>query len=141
MIHSSLGRFARTLSTLLEGGLPIVNSLSFSKEALSNARLEEILASAEKRIVEGIPLSQELSRHQEIPLLFSRMVLIGEETGKLPTMLCQVATLYEEETERTLNRLVTLAQPLLLLMMGGLIGGVLLSILLPLSSFGSSIDL
>lgn len=141
MILSSLGRFARTLSALLDGGLPIIASLSFSKEALNNARLADIMKQAEEKIIEGVPLSHELSRHPEIPPLFARMVLIGEESGKLPTMLAQLATLYEEETERTLTRLVTLAQPLLLLMMGGLIGGVLLSILLPLSSFGSSIDL
>lgn len=141
MILSSLSRFARTLSTLLDGGLPIIASLSFSKEALNNARLVEIISQAEGKIIEGVPLSQELSRYSEIPPLFARMVLIGEESGKLPAMLSQLATLYEEDTERTLTRIVTLAQPVLLLLMGGLIGGVLLSILLPLSSFGSSIEM
>jgi general secretion pathway protein F/type IV pilus assembly protein PilC len=95
----------------------------------------------EEKIIEGVTFSQELSRYKEVPPLFARMVMIGEESGKLSNMLGQLATLYEEETERTLTRVVTLAQPVLLLLMGLLIGGVLLSILLPLSSFGSSIQL
>ena len=141
VILSSLSRFARTLGTLLEGGLPLTISLAYAKEALGNARLNEIMNRVEHKIIEGIPFSVELSRYKEVPPLFSRMVHIGEESGKLSSMLGQLATLYEEETERTLTRVVALAQPVMLLLMGGLIGGVLLSILMPLSSFGSSIQL
>ncbi len=141
VILSSLSRFARTLGTLLEGGLPLTISLAYAKEALGNARLNEIIQRVEQKIIEGVPFSTELSRYKEVPSLFSRMVLIGEESGKLSSMLGQLATLYEEETERTLTRVVSLAQPVMLLLMGCLIGGVLLSILLPLSSFGSSIQL
>ena len=141
VILSSLSRFARTLGTLLEGGLPLTISLAYAKEALGNARMSEIMQRVEHRIIEGIPFSTELSRYKEIPTLFSRMVLIGEESGKLASMLTQLAGLYEEETERTLTRVVSLAQPVMLLLMGALIGGVLLSILMPLSSFGSSIQL
>ncbi len=141
VIQSCLGRFARTLSTLLEGGLAVTTALSFSRESINNARLDEIMQQVEAKIIEGIPLSQELGRHKEVPSLFVRMISIGEESGKLSGMLAQIATLYEEETERTLMRIVQLAQPVLLLVMGGLIGGVLLSILLPLSSFGSSIQM
>ncbi len=141
VILSSLSRFARTLGTLLEGGLPLTISLAYAKEAMGNARLHEIIQRVEQRIIEGIPFSSELSRYKEVPPLFSRMVLIGEESGKLSSMLHQLATLYEEETERTLTRVVALAQPVMLLLMGCLIGGVLLSILMPLSSFGSSMQL
>ncbi len=141
VIRAALSRFARTLGTLLEGGLPLTVSLTYAKEALGNARLSEIMQRVEERIIEGIPFSTELSRYKEVPPLFSRMVSIGEESGKLSSMLSQLATLYEEETERTLTRVVSLVQPIMLLLMGTLIGGVLLSILMPLSSFGSSIQL
>ncbi len=141
VIRASLSRFARTLGTLLEGGLPLTVSLAYAKEALGNARLAEIMQRVEERIIEGISFSTELSRYKEVPPLFSRMVSIGEESGKLSSMLSQLATLYEEETERTLTRVVSLVQPIMLLLMGTLIGGVLLSILMPLSSFGSSIQL
>jgi len=141
IILSCLSRFAQTLSTLLDGGLPLVNSLTYAKEALNNARLEEVMERVETKIIEGVAFSHELSHYKEIPPLFSRMVAIGEESGKLSGMLSQLGTMYEEETERVLLRIVQLAQPVLLLLMGGLIGGTLLSILLPLSSFGSSLQL
>jgi general secretion pathway protein F/type IV pilus assembly protein PilC len=139
-IHSSLARFAKTLSVLLDGGLPLVQAMGFAKEALRNARLEEIVQHVEAKIIEGNSMSASFSRFQEIPPLFSRMIGIGEESGQLAPLLSQIATIYEEETERTLNRLVTLAQPILLLLMGVLIGGILLSILLPLSDFGSTLN-
>jgi general secretion pathway protein F/type IV pilus assembly protein PilC len=141
MILSALGRFARTLGTLIEGGLPLTTALAYSKESLGNVRLTEIIDRVEHKIIEGISFSSELSRYKEIPPLFARMMSIGEESGKLAAMLNQISLLYEDETERSLNRVVALSQPVLLLLMGCLIGGVLLSILLPLSSFGSSMQL
>lgn len=141
VIYSALSRFAKTLATLIDGGLPLTQALDFAKEALHNARLEEILQHVSIKVIEGKTISSELSRYKEVPSLFSRMVKIGEESGKLSPMLMQMATMYEEETERTLNRLVSLAQPILLVLMGGVIGSVILSILLPLSDFGAGLQL
>ena len=141
VVYSALSRFAKTLATLVDGGLPLTQALDFAKEALHNARLEEILQKVSAKVMEGKTISSELSRYKEIPTLFSRMVKIGEESGKLSPMLTQMATMYEEETERTLGRLVTLAQPILLIIMGGIIGSVILSILLPLSDFGAGLEL
>jgi general secretion pathway protein F len=139
--HSCLARFARTLATLTEGGLPLTTSLSYATEALHNVRLEEIFHQVSLRVIEGKAISYELMRYVEIPPLFSRMIKIGEESGKLSPMLVQIANMYDDETERTLNRLVTLAQPILLIIMGACIGAVILSILLPLSDFGAGIQL
>lgn len=138
---SALSRFSRTLSTLLEGGLPLTNALSLSAEAIHYIPFELIISSIRDKLIEGKSFSQELLRYPVIPPLFSRMVKIGEDSGKLSPLLSQLATMYEEETERTLDKIVTLTQPILLLLMGVFIGGVLLSILLPLSDFGSTIEL
>jgi len=139
--YSALARFARTLATLLDGGLPLPNALAFAKEALGNARLEEILESVSAKVIEGKTIAESLADYKEIPSLFSRMVKIGEEAGKLSPMLTQVATLYEEDSERLLNRTVALAQPILLIIMGIIIGTVILSILLPLSNFGAALQM
>lgn len=141
IIHASLARFARTLAILTDGGLPLTQSLAFATEALNNARLQEILNNAASRVMEGKTISNELVKYKEIPSLFARMVKIGEEAGKLSPMLSQVAQLYEEETERTLEKLVSLTQPILLIIMGIVIGSVIVSILLPLSDFGTSIEM
>ncbi len=141
IIHASLARFGRTLSSLLEGGLPLTNSLAFATESLHNARLEDIMKRVSDKVIEGKTISYELSQYKEIPFLFSRMMKIGEESGQLAPLLNQVAAMYEEETERALNRLVTLSQPVLLIIMGGAIGTVILSILLPMSDIGNVMQL
>jgi general secretion pathway protein F/type IV pilus assembly protein PilC len=137
IIHSSLARFARTLSSLLDGGLPLTTSLSFAQEGLYNVRLEEVIESVSNKVIEGKTISGELAHYKEIPSLFTRMVKIGEESGKLATMLSQVALIYEEETERSLQLIVSLSQPVLLIVMGGAIGAVILSVLMPLADVQS----
>jgi predicted membrane GTPase involved in stress response len=89
------------------------------------------------KVIEGKTISGELTQYKEIPSLFTRMVKIGEESGKLAPMLGQVAQLYEEETERTLQLMVSLSQPILLIVMGGAIGAIILSVLLPLADVQS----
>lgn len=141
IIYSALSRFSRTLATLTEGGLPLINSLHYSTEAIHNVRLEEIFKEVTDRAIEGRIMSDELKKYKEIPPLFCRMLKIGEESGKLAPMLLQVASIYDEDTERTLSKIVTLAQPVLLIVMGALIGGVILSILMPLSDFGAGMEM
>ena len=139
LILSSIARFSRTLGALLSGGVPIANAMSFAEGSLQSVRLREIMQKVASKMIEGVPLSVEMGRHKELPLLFVRMVRIGEESGTLPAMLAHVATLYEEEIERAISRGLALLQPILLLVMGTIVGTVLLSILLSISEFGSSL--
>jgi len=139
--RGALSRFGRTLSTLLDGGLPLTSAMQLSEEAINCIPFEEILRNVREKLMEGRSFSSELSRYEEVPPLFCRMIKIGEDSGKLSPLLTQLSTIYEEESDRTLQKLVTLTQPILLLLMGVFIGGVLLSILLPLSDFGSSLQM
>ena len=141
VVRTALSRFGRTLCTLLEGGLPLTSAMKLSEEAIQCVPVEEIVAAIREKLIEGRSFSSELARYPEIPPLFCRMVKIGEDSGKLSPLLGQVATMYEEESERAVQKLVTLTQPVLLLIMGIFIGGVLLSILLPLSDFGSTLQM
>ena len=139
--QKALARFGRTLSTLIEGGLPLTTAMQLSEEAINCVPFEEIISHVRERMIEGRTFSSELSRYPEVPPLFCRMIKIGEDSGKLSPLLTQLSIIYEEETERTLQKIVTLTQPILLLLMGIFVGGVLLSILLPLSDFGSSLQM
>lgn len=138
IILSSIARFSRTLAALLEGGVPISNALHHAEEGLHNTVLRSIMTKVSARMIEGVPLSIEMAKYKELPLLFVRMVRIGEESGSIAAMLAHVATLYEEDIERTISRALSLLQPVLLLCMGAIVGTVLLSILLSISEFGSS---
>jgi general secretion pathway protein F/type IV pilus assembly protein PilC len=141
LMKSALARFSKTLSNLLVGGTPLSSALVFAKEAIGNTVLEVEMERASKEIIEGQTFSASLSRSSVIPPLFSRMVSIGEETGRLAPILANVAQLYEEDSDRLLERAVSMLQPILLITMGTIIGATLLAILLPLADFGAMLKM
>ena len=141
LIKSSLARFSRTLSNLLFGGTPLSSALEHSREALCNPLLEKEVQYAAEKIIEGATFSSALSSSEHLPVLFSRMVTIGEETGRLAPILANLAQLYEEDSDRTLDRTVSLLQPFLLITMGILIGSMLFAVLLPIADFGSGLEM
>ncbi|MBA3815903.1 MAG: type II secretion system F family protein [Parachlamydiaceae bacterium] len=137
MIQTAVARFCRTMGTLQQGGLPMIDSLRISRDVMRNVVLEEDVKRAEMRIIEGSSLGYELGQSKYIPTLVSRMLIVGEDSGSNVTMLNTVADLYEGEVEKTLNRIMALAQPVILIFMGTVIGAVLLAILLPLTDVSS----
>ena len=141
LMKSALARFAKTLSNLLAGGTPLSSALAFAKEAIGNTVLEREMERAQREIIEGQTFSSSLNRSPIIPPLFSRMVSIGEETGRLAPILSNLAQLYEDDSDRVLERAVSLLQPILLVTMGVIIGATLLAILLPLADFGSMLKM
>jgi len=137
IIQASVARFCRTMGTMLQGGLPIINSLHISREVMRNVVLEEDIKRAESKIIEGSSLSHELSHSKWFPLMVSRMLAVGEESGTTTIMLNKIADMYEDELEKTLDQLMALAQPIILVFMGAIIGTVLMAILLPLTDVSS----
>jgi general secretion pathway protein F len=133
----ALVRFCRALATLLEGGLPLIAAFSQARSVMRHPSLEEIVARAEEKISQGAPLSSLFIGHLLIPPLFPRMLSIAEQSGKLSFTMHQTAQIYEDEIETTLTYFATAAQPILLLILGALVGFVLLSVLLPLTDVSS----
>jgi len=129
-------RFSRALATLLEGGLPLVHALKQARMVMRHPLLENVVEEAEKKILQGQSLSTPFRNHPLIPALVSRMMGIAEEGGKLPFMMKQIAQIYEEELEKTMTHFASVAQPVLLLILGAIIGFVSLSVLLPLTDVG-----
>jgi general secretion pathway protein F/type IV pilus assembly protein PilC len=104
---------------------------------MRNAVLEKEIELAEIKIIEGSSLSQQLGRSEYIPHMAARMLAVGEESGTTIAMLNRIADMYEQEIEKSLDRVMALAQPLILIIMGLVIGTVLLAILLPLTDVSS----
>lgn len=136
-VQASTARFCRTMATLLQGGLSMIDSLRISRGVMQNVVLEEEVKSAEAKIVEGNSLSHEIARSPYFPKMVSRMLAVGEESGSTVTMLGKIAEMYEGELEKTLDRVMALAQPVILIFMGMIIGAVLLAVLLPLTDVSS----
>ena len=138
--QAALIRFCRSASILLFGGVPLVTALSIASKVMKHALLEEAVEEAQKQITEGKLLSQELKKSNQIPSLVIRMLAIAEETGKMPEMLESLSDIYDQELERSLGYITTFLQPALLIILGGIVGLVVLSILLPLTDVSSLIS-
>lgn len=136
-LNLSIIRFSRALGSLLKGGVPFIQGVKLSKEVLTHPKFYREIKEAEEGVLEGKKFSVLLSTSTLIPSLFSRLIAIAEESGKLDAMLFQIAIMYEEEVEKTLTRITSILQPLLLIVLGLVVGFVLLSVLLPLTDVNS----
>jgi type IV pilus assembly protein PilC len=128
---------SRTLATLLAGGIPLVNALDIAARAVGNLSIGEGLAGVAQQVREGGSLATTLAERNMFPHVAVEMVEVGESTGALADMLNSVADFYDEENETTLTRFSNLVQPVLLIVMGLVIAGLLLSLYMPLFNLSS----
>jgi general secretion pathway protein F len=128
----ALVRFCRMLGTLAGAGVPLVNSLKVAKEAIGNQTLADTVAKAIEEVRRGIPLSRSLAGNPQLfPASVIEMIAIAEETGRLDKELVRLSVTYEADLDRSLRTLVSLAEPLMLFVMAGLIGTIVVGMLLP----------
>jgi general secretion pathway protein F len=128
----AVARFARTLGTLLAGGIPLLRALEIVRGVVGNAVIGEAVGEARERIAEGAAISDELRKSQEFPPIVVHMVATGEASGNLEEMLFNVADTYDNEVETATNGLIALLEPLMIVLMGVVVGFIVLSILLPI---------
>lgn len=129
---SALSRFARTLSTMAAGGIPIDRALKIVAPVVGNIVIAERIDAASARVVEGSSLSEALRLHAEIPPTLVQMIAVGEESGKLDYLLDKMADAIDGEIEARLSRMLSLLEPLIILFMGLVVGYIVISVLLPL---------
>jgi type IV pilus assembly protein PilC len=130
---------ARTLATLLGGGIPLVNALEVSSRSLGNQYMAGELQTAAQQVREGRALANAMEESGAFPDVSIKMVEVGESTGALQEMLNSLADFYDEEIETNLGRFVTLVEPILLVIMGIVIAGLLLALYLPLFNLSSAL--
>jgi type II secretory pathway component PulF len=129
---AALSRFSRTLSTLVAGAIPVDRALRIVAPVVGNTVIAEQIGAAAERVVEGTALSEALRVHAEIPATLVQMVAVGEESGKLDFILSKMADAIDGEIETRLSRVLSLLEPLIILFMGIVVAGIVVSILLPL---------
>jgi type IV pilus assembly protein PilC len=130
-------QFARTLATLLGGGIPLVNALETGADSLSNRFLAGEIRSVSSRVREGQAFATALRERQVLSDMAMQMVEVGESTGALQEMLQSLADFYDEEIETEMGRAIALVEPVLLILMGVVIAGVVLALYLPLFELSS----
>jgi type IV pilus assembly protein PilC len=139
LLKFSVAEFVRTLSTLLEGGLPVVTALQNSVESVSSPLLARGIEQARKEVMGGRPLSSSLRMTGFFPPLALDMVEVGESTGALPSMLEAVAEFFEEDVNIDLSTLVALVDPVMIASIAVVVGFVLVAFYLPLFSLAGQV--
>ncbi len=140
MRETYAARAARTMSSLLSSGVEMLTALSIAGEVVGNPTFSDVIAEAEKRVRKGDPLSSAFAEKKKLyPILFSDMIAVGEETGKVAEMLGQVATYYEHDVEDRTKDLSTIIEPVLMLIIGLAVGVFAVSMIGPIYSLTSKI--
>jgi general secretion pathway protein F len=132
----NVGRFARTLGTMLQSGVPMLRSLDTAKQIVGNVHIQAAIEEAKKAVTEGESLAATLKKSGQFPATMIHMTAVGERAGQLEQMLERVATTYETEVDTKLSRFTALLEPLMLVLMGGAVAFIVFSILQPIMDLG-----
>ncbi len=135
----ALSAFCRTLATTLASGITVVQSMQMARGVLNNRLLEERMAVAVRKIQEGTRIADALEQTEAFPVIALRMIGVGEASGSLGDMLVDVADYYESEVERRLERLTTLIEPLMMVIMGLLVGGIVVAMYIPIFQLAGTV--
>ena len=133
-------QLARTLSTLLRGGIPLASALDVASNSMGNRYFSQQLEGVTREVLEGKSLSASMAEREIFPAVAIKMIEVGESTGALREMLASTAEFFEEEIETSLSRFVTVVEPVLLVIMGLIIAILLLSLYMPLVQLGGVIS-
>jgi general secretion pathway protein F len=128
----AVSRFCRTLGTMLSSGVPLLKSLDVAKDILGNVVLKKVIEGAREQIQQGESIAGTLRKSGEFPAIVTHMIAVGERAGQLESMLANVATTYEQEVETKLGKLTSILEPLIIVSMGGAVGFIVFSILMPI---------
>ncbi len=128
----ALARFARTLGTLSAAGVPILQAIEITAVSSGNWVVENALLKTREAIREGIPIYKPLESEPIFPPMVTRMIAVGEETGDLDGMLTKIAEFYESEVDATVKALTSIIEPLMIVVVGGIVGGIIVAMYLPM---------
>jgi type IV pilus assembly protein PilC len=135
-----LARFARTFASLIRSGVPILEVLSIVQNTVGNVVMEDAIKVAATDIERGEGISTALGKHPVFPTMIVRMITAGEQTGKIDTMLERVADFLDDEIETTLAGLTSLIEPLLIVFLGVVVGGIVICMFLPIFKMGDLVS-
>ena len=134
-----LARTCRTLSVLLSSGIPLIEAMGTVARVSGNRVIEDALIEATAHVQDGGTIADTLKRTGEFPSMVVQFVATGEESGTLPAMLARAASYYEQQVDNTVATLSTLIEPIMIVVMGALAGGVIFALYLPIFSLGQAI--
>lgn len=139
-VKSSCARFARTLSTLLAAGIPLIDAIDITARTMDNLIIKKILYESKEEVARGVPLSVPLMSSGIFPPMVYHMTKIGEETGNIETMLTKIADYYDEEVEVSSQTLTAAMEPLIIVVLAVVVGALVMAIMQPMMSMYDQLD-
>jgi len=133
MFHkTAIARFTRTLGTLIKSGVPILEALQVSADSVGNAVVALAVTNSRAKIKEGQSISNPLTESKVFPPMVTQMILVGEESGELEEMLINIANFYDQEVERTVEKLTSIIEPIMMVFISLIIGTMVIAMYLPI---------
>lgn len=136
----AVARFSRTLSTLLASGVPVLTAMDITKNVLGNTELMRVVEDARESVREGEGIAKPLRNGERFPPIVTHMIAVGERSGQLEEMLLHVADAYDQQIEVRVGALTSILEPLLIVVMGAVVGGIAFAILMPLLQLNEMIQ-
>ena len=136
----AVARFARTLGTLITSGVPILQALKITRDTIGNEVIQNAVQKVHDAIKEGDTIAAPLDESKVFPAMVVNMIDVGEETGNLDAMLMKVADIYDSEVEAAVEGMLSLLEPVIIIVLGGIIGFIVISLYLPIFSLGDVVS-
>jgi len=133
----AIAKFTRTLSTMMNSGVPILDGLEIVSKTAGNKVVEKALMETRKNIREGKTIAEPLQETKVFPPMVVQMIAVGEATGALDSMLSKIADFYEDEVDAAVSAMTSLLEPLMMIFLGGVVGGMIVAMYLPIFQIGS----
>lgn len=128
----ALARFTRNFSTLMHAGVPILSALDIVGDTAGNVVISRAIADVKDSVRQGTGMAKPLTEHPVFPPMVVQMIAVGEDTGSLDAMLKKIADFYDQEVEATTEQLMSLIEPIMIVILGGLVGGMIIALYLPM---------
>ena len=128
----ALARFTRNFSTLMHAGVPILSTLDIVGETAGNIVITRAVRDVKESVRQGTGIARPLSDHPVFPEMVVQMIAVGEDTGALDAMLRKIADFYDQEVEATTEQLMSLIEPFMIVILGGVVGGMIIAMYLPI---------
>jgi type IV pilus assembly protein PilC len=136
----NLARFSRTVSGLLKTDIPVVQSFEVTSQVMANVHYRNAILDAAEKIKKGETISHSLSPYGKLfPPLVIQMIYVGERSGDVDTLLADIADFYERQVDQVLDNLSSIIEPVLILFLGGMVGGIALAVMMPLYALTQSV--
>jgi type IV pilus assembly protein PilC len=139
VVKVNVARFARTFGSLMASGLSVIDAINATRAALNNSVYRDELAVVAQQVKNGRPMSDHIKASKHFPAIVGQMLSVGEETGQMDAILLKLADFYEKEVDAVVSGITSIIEPILIIVLGGMVGFIVISVFGPIANIGSSL--